>query len=255
MLAGTGPHPARPLFIEHDATAAAQRVGPHDTASREEVLALLPSSPVWPQPTRTGKDRASARLKGALKVLDWLLRHEGGGWQARWRTADPDNHKLWVADLTGEDPRRDAVKRAEVLVGLGALMLSRILLPSYEFLRGFGALRLLHDVQGMFPPGYLETMRAHGARQNMSPRHINEGLSAVAKMVLYTGRDVDQLTAEDVFDLRAQGRRATGNAYLGTHTAWELLRAVGAVDSPDSLHDALRHGQRPTTELVDQYNI
>ena len=255
MLAGTGPRSARPLFIEHDATAAAQRVGPHDMASREEVLALLPRSPVWPRPARTGKDRASARLKGAARVLDWLLQHEGGGWQERWRTADPDSHKVWVADLTGEDPRGDAVKRDEVLVGLGALVLSRIVLPSYEFLRGFGALRLLRDVQSMFPPGYLEKMRAHGVGENMSPRHIDEGLAAVAKMVLYTGRGVDQLTAEDVFDLRAQGRRATGNAYMGTHTAWELLRAVGAVDSRDSLHNALRHGQRPTVELVDQYNI
>ncbi|MET9593152.1 hypothetical protein ABZY45_19750 [Streptomyces sp. NPDC006516] len=42
---------------------------------------------------------------------------------------------------------------------------------------------------------------------------------------------------------------------MGTHSAWDLLRGAGVIDSKDTLKDALRHGQRPTAELVDAYNI
>ncbi|WP_435810310.1 hypothetical protein [Streptomyces mirabilis] len=35
----------------------------------------------------------------------------------------------------------------------------------------------------------------------------------------------------------------------------EGARLYGAIQSKGTLEDALRHGQRPTTELVDSYNI
>ncbi|MEU3511001.1 site-specific integrase [Streptomyces longwoodensis] len=40
-----------------------------------------------------------------------------------------------------------------------------------------------------------------------------------------------------------------------SHSAWDLLRGAGVIQSRDTLKDALRHGQRPTAELVDSYNI
>ncbi|MEU6016161.1 hypothetical protein ABZ826_19500 [Streptomyces sp. NPDC047515] len=60
---------------------------------------------------------------------------------------------------------------------------------------------------------------------------------------------------EDIFYLRARDRRESGEAYVGTHSAWDLLCGVGILQTKDTLKDALRHGQRPTTELVDSYNI
>ncbi|WP_369198951.1 hypothetical protein [Streptomyces djakartensis] len=98
-------------------------------------------------------------------------------------------------------------------------------------------------------------MRDFGAEIGMTPRHIDEGLRVISSIILHTGRDLAQLTAEDVFYLRAVGRRETGEAYVGTHSAWDLLRGAGVIDSKDTLKDALRHGQRPTAELVDAYNI
>ncbi|MFJ4188228.1 tyrosine-type recombinase/integrase [Kitasatospora sp. NPDC089509] len=253
--AGTGPVPARPLFVEHDLKADEHRVGPHDHLTRGEILALLPTSPVWPQPKYRGVAPGTTRLAGASKILDWLLSHPGEGWQARWQAADADRGKDWIDELNAGDHRSPDSRRNEIIMGLNSLMISRVVLPRYGFLRGYKAMRLFKNLQQMFPAGQIERMREFGAEVGMTPRHIDEGLRVISAMILYTGRDLHQLTAEDVFHLRAVGRRDIGEAYVGTHSAWDLLRGAGVIDCKDSLKDALRHGQRPTAELVDAYNI
>ncbi|MGW6971656.1 hypothetical protein [Streptomyces sp. NPDC054952] len=254
--AGTGSTPAKPLFVEHDLTADKDRVGPHDSLTRDEVLALLPTSPLWPQRTYSrGTDPGRSRLVGAGKILDWLLTFPEDGWQGRWLAAGADRGKELILALNDGDPRCADSKRQELIMGINSLLISRVVLPRYVFLRSYKAMRLFKDVQQMFPAGQLDRMREFGAEIGMTPRHIDEGLRVISSMILHTGRDLDQLTAEDVFYLRAVGRRETGEAYVGTHSAWDLLRGAGVINSKDTLKDALRHGQRPTAELVDAYNI
>ncbi|MER5601783.1 hypothetical protein [Streptomyces sp. NPDC002265] len=98
-------------------------------------------------------------------------------------------------------------------------------------------------------------MREYGAELGMTSRHIDEGLRVISAIILHTGRDLEELTGEDIFHRRAVARRDRGEAYVGTHPAWDLLRGIGVIDSKDTLKDALRHGQRPTAELVDAYNL
>ncbi|WP_223126183.1 hypothetical protein [Streptomyces sp. TRM68367] len=150
--------------------------------------------------------------------------------------------------------QRDS-QRNGVISGMNHLMANRIVLPGYGFLRGYKATRLFKNVQQLFPDGKLEQMRRYGVEVGMTARHIDEGLRLISSIILHTGRDLDQLTAEDIFYLRARARRENGEAYVGTHSAWDLLRGAGVIHSKDTLKDALRHGQRPTTELVDSYNI
>ncbi|MFI6728517.1 hypothetical protein [Streptomyces atratus] len=57
----------------------------------------------------------------------------------------------------------------------------------------------------------------------MTPRHVDEGPRVISSMILHTGKDLTDLTSEDVYRLRARGRRETGEAYVGTHRAWDLL--------------------------------
>ncbi|MFD9951394.1 tyrosine-type recombinase/integrase [[Kitasatospora] papulosa] len=254
--AGTGPAPAKPLFIEHDLKADKERVGPHDHLTRDEILALLPTSPLWPQRTYSrGTWPGTIRLAGAAKILDWLLTFPEDGWQGRWLAAGADQGKELILAVNEDDPRCAESKRNELMMGLNSLLISRVVLPRYVFLRGYKAMRLFKDVQQMLPAGQLDRMRDFGAEVGMTPRHIDEGLRVISSIILHTGRGLAQLTAEDVFYLRAVGRRETGEAYVGTHSAWDLLRGAGVIDSKDTLKDALRHGQRPTAELVDAYNI
>ncbi|WP_406430359.1 hypothetical protein OHB00_01280 [Streptomyces sp. NBC_00631] len=53
----------------------------------------------------------------------------------------------------------------------------------------------------------------------MTGRPVDEALHVISKVILHTGRDLDQLTAEDVFEARAWGRPAIGYSYEGTQTA------------------------------------
>jgi integrase len=258
MLAGTGPTPERRLFVAHDVQADEKRVGPHEHLGREDVLALLPRSAVWPaQDYSNGRVLGRNRLIGAGHILDWLLTHPGDGWQARWRAADADRGKQWIEQLLARTDNGHSYqgRRSTLLSGLNSMFISRVVLPDYEFLRGYKAMALFKDVQRMFPAGTLEQMRRHGSGLGMTGRHVDEGLRVISKMILHTGRGLDQLTAEDVFEARAWGRRAIGYSYDGTHSAWDLLRGAGVIHSKDTLKDALRHGQRPTAELVDFYNL
>ncbi|MGW5564471.1 tyrosine-type recombinase/integrase [Streptomyces tendae] len=258
MLAGTGPTPERRLFVAHDVKADEKRVGLHENLGREDVLALLPLSPVWPaQDYSNGRVLGRNRLIGAGQVLDWLLTHPGDGWQARLRAAGADRGKDWIEQLLARTGNGHSYqgRRSTLLSGLNSMFISRIVLPDYEFLRGYKAMALFKDIQRMFPPGTLEQMRRHGSELGMTGRHVDEGLRVISKMILYTGRDLSQLTAEDVFEARAWGRRAIGYSYDGTHSAWDLLRGAAVIHSKDTLKDALRHGQRPTAELVDFYNL
>jgi hypothetical protein len=90
----------------------------------------------------------------------------------------------------------------------------------------------------MFPAGRLDRMREYGAELGMTPRHIDEGLRVISAIILHTGRDLEELTGEDIFHLRAVARRDRGEAYVGTHPAWDLLRGIGVIDSKDTLNPA-----------------
>lgn len=70
-------------------------------------------------------------------------------------------------------------------------------------------------------------------------------------MVLHTGRDLDQLVADDFFELRAWSVQKSGRAGPGAHLAWDLLRGIADLGEYYSLRDALRLGQRTCAELVD----
>lgn len=255
MLADTAPPPARPKFVEHDYAGEDTRVGPHEQCSREEILALLSVSPLWPRRSRrTGPDPALARLAWCGEVLDWLLSFPGEGWQARWRASGADAGKRVVIDaVLGEDQR--AARRAGALRGVSSLITHHVVLPGYRFLRGYGATGMFKDVQAQFPDGRLAQLRSHGTAIGMTPKHVDDGLKLISSIILHTGCGLEEITTEDVFRIRAYARRTVGKGLEGTHAAWELLRGVGIIEAKDPLKDTLRHGQRPTAELVDSYNV
>jgi hypothetical protein len=57
------------------------------------------------------------RLRGAATVMDWLLAHQGKGWQARWVAADADADLDWVDQLVAGDTRAACTARNEILTG------------------------------------------------------------------------------------------------------------------------------------------
>lgn len=88
----------------------------------------------------------------------------------------------------------------------------------------------------------------------MGGRALIGALTIICKIVMHTGRDADQLTADDLLAYRAwclQRHETTSFISL----AWILLRGIADLGKYHSLKDALRYGQRPTAELVDAHRI
>jgi hypothetical protein len=231
---------------------AQPHVGPVDHLPVEDIVALVPTLPVWAEvPQR----KRGSRLRGASAILRWLERHPGDGWQERWVAAGADRHTEWLDEIVATDPRTPATKRAEMTNGLCYLLLCRVVLPGYDFLARYKAQALFEWVRQVFSPDLFARMEQVGDEQGMQGPQLLDGLLAVSRLVLHTGREVDQLTAEDLYEYREWFYRGLRSADRGVHAAWDLLQGIGVLPADISLRTTLFRGQRSTEELVDYYQL
>ncbi|MGH3492345.1 MAG: tyrosine-type recombinase/integrase, partial [Sciscionella sp.] len=241
---------ARQLFHDHrELREAPPRRGPLGDCSIEQILARLPGLAVWPQ---RRPDQLQC-LHGARSVLAWLAPHPGTGWQDRWVGAGCEAGTEWIDALSADDPRDCA--REQTRAGLSMLLLARVMAPSYDFLAAYQPYKLYLHVQQVHRPEVFTRIRQAGPRLGLHHSQLENGLRLLAKIVLHTGREVDQLTAEDIFAYRAWSIRAGRRSRCGIHLSWTLLREVVDLGEHVTLRAALRFGQRPTAELVDRYGI
>jgi hypothetical protein len=239
------------LLTRHDGLTERLHTGPHDQRPAAGVLALLPSLPPWQllDPTRS-----NTPLQGASVVLDWLSCHPGTGWQQRWRAAGCDEDLDWIGRIHVDAGRSPTTTRAEILAGLTGLLLCRVVLPGYAFLNALKSPVLLELTRRAHSPDRFANLAELATSLGMSPRTAGSGIKILSKIVLHTGRDLNELAVEDIFEYRAAGLRPSGGAPAGTYAAWDLLTAAGILPQ-GSLKQALRHSQRPTAELVDRYRL
>src|SRR3984893_5743790 len=131
--------------------SACVRVGPIDRMRTSGVLNLLPTLRTWPAPdARDG----TARLRGAGLVLGWLEAMPGtGGEQRRSASGADQEGKDWIDVLVdGQPGRSPAMARGEIVSGMASLLLVRLVLPSYDFLVGSGAVTLFTHVRSELQP-------------------------------------------------------------------------------------------------------
>jgi hypothetical protein len=139
--------------------------------------------------------------------------------------------------------------------GLGCLLLRRVVLPGYDFLAQYKASALFIRARQVFRPDLFAELEKAGPGRGMHTTHIQDGIRAITKIVLHTGRDVDQLTAEDIYQYRERFHRGSRSGDRSVHAGWELLQGIGVLPSDKSLRAALTTGQRTTEQLVDAYQI
>jgi hypothetical protein len=89
----------------------------------------------------------------------------------------------------------------------------------------------------------------------MRPHHVHDAVTAIARIVLHTGRDVDQLTGEDVHEHREWFYRTRRSSGRGNNAAWDLLAHIGILPAGSSLHGSARLGQRTVEEMVGYHRI
>jgi site-specific recombinase XerD len=246
------------VFKQHDDPVVAQAaVTARDTLSICSVLELFPTLPNWPKTALSG--HRVGHIHGARTILEWLNRHPGRGWQDRWLVSGADRDLDWIDTFIIEDcSRNPTTQRTELTAGLTSLLLCRIFLPSYDFLASYKAYKLYAYTRQVFRPELFARIEASAQQLERQPRSVRDALALISKIVLHTGRDADALTADDLLAYRTwQLRRPKPYvcATTGLSLAWAALRGVADLGEHPTIKEAVRFGQRPTTELVDAYNI
>ncbi|MGI8312936.1 tyrosine-type recombinase/integrase [Saccharopolyspora hattusasensis] len=252
-IASAEPCGVKRHLVIHEHLLERHRVGPVDHLSVEGVLALLPQLPIWP--TTVG-DRNS-RIRGATTILNWLLTGPGAGWQERWVALGADNDLSWIDTLAPEDGRSAVTQRQERVGGLACLLLCRVVLPSYDFLACYQSTRLFDWVRQIMRPDVFAVLEQAATERGFGSHDRSDALRVISKIVLHTGKNVDELTADDVLEVFAWSvhDRPRRKEVPGLHTAWDLLSVIGVTPAEVTLRGALRRGQRTTADLIDAHDI
>ena len=233
--------------------ADADRTGPIDHLPIDEVLTLIPTLPTWSPLTRTAK---RYQIDGARTILEWLATFPGEGWQERWIIAGAYEDNDWVARLVDANtgPHAPVVKRNRLVAGALALLLVRAVLPGYGFLHAYRAHALYEHAREAFRPDLFAKVEAKADALDIRGRQLGDAILAITRIVLHTGKDVDQISADNLLELRSW-YLSKRHGQTGPALAWRLLHGVADLGPHPTMLEAIRLGQRPTSEVVDRYGL
>ncbi|MEV0650736.1 tyrosine-type recombinase/integrase [Phytomonospora sp. NPDC050363] len=85
--------------------------------------------------------------------------------------------------------------------------------------------------------------------------HLREALNNLSTTVLLTGKDLDEVTGDDLIALSAHARSYTPKYTAGSNAAWQMMTDIGVFPVGSTRRQAMRTGQKTTAELVDAYGI
>ena len=217
------------------------------------ILARLPDVSGWSDLTRSSRH---AYRKGAIRILDWLMRFEGDGWQARWEAAN-GNATVWIDQLVAQDPRAASTSRTELVGGLRFLLFLRVFRPSYGFFHSYRASQFYDCAQRSLNPDMFARLDRLGHTLGMPDQQIIDGKRTLVRIMLHTGTALDEITEDDFIELRDY-YHLNRSEFIphGASQAWDLLGAAGILKSTGTLFAAVRRqGQLPTAALVDSYRL
>jgi integrase len=244
------PQPGRRTRLA--AGGAPPRTGPANGMPAEEVFSLVCRLPmVAGLPSR----RKSSRVWGVPVILAWLQRHPGEGWQERWLAAGADQGTGWLDEVCAADPRSPATKRGAMTYAVAYLVLARVILPGYEFMSAYRSRYLFKWVREQRRPDLFARLEQAGAELGMQPPQLRDALNAITRIVMHTGRDIDQLAGDDVHEHREWFYQGQRGADRGLNAAWDLLALIGVFPAGTTLHGSARLGQRSVEELVDYQQV
>ncbi|WP_199838753.1 hypothetical protein [Streptomyces sp. TN58] len=243
---------SRPEDADTALAPEAPRRGPLDDLASSELLLQLTA-----HGKRIGYSEGRLRdLKvGAQGILDWLSKQPGDGWQQRWIAAGADRGLDWLNMLPEGFHSGVERRRALSRIGTISLLLNRVVLPDYDFLTSFVSRSLFQEVQRTVQPDLAAEMLKRSAAAGMPTRRVGNGMNVLAKMVLHTGKNFDELSGEDFEHFRAWGLNRENRVPPGIFPAWDLLRSVGVLPANVSFKEFCHQGQRSTADLVDRYRL
>ncbi len=221
-------------------------LGRLDRCDIDGVLAVLPQLPSWPS---EGHKR-NRWQRGARQVLEWLLTYPGEGWHDRWLAADIHD-RSWIEKVDAATAPAPLNHRLD---GMRALLLLRVVRPSYQFLHNYKGFVLYDNVRVTISPDLFTKASEEATRLGMTGAQLHRPLITLAKLALRTGKGLSELQPEDFFQVAAECR-ACGLRAPGLNAAWDLLRGIGVLPGEQSYRAAIKAGQRTTADLVDAQGL
>lgn len=190
-------------------------------------------------------------------LLTWLSGFDGDTWEQRWLASGTDRApKSWRTAIAGEGAH---ITHRKALTGaVFDLIACRVLRPSYAWLlfsKNGHAVRLFTALQAQ--AGF-ERLRSLPAYQQALLRHQADAEHCLARVMIRTGKQLDELTGEELLHY-ADVVRTSGRSRR-EHLAWELLvDSRILVGEPATLRAAWsakgNTRQHSVTMLVDRYGI
>ncbi|SRR6266550_709161 len=232
------------------------RAGPVDDLPADRVLDLLTSLPHWETPTNAVRaSQLRMRRRGAGQILDWLAGHPGQGWQERWFAAGGEDVS-WIDTLCGGTAKQTrGAFRNHVRDGLIDLLLLRLVAPGYRFLSDCNPVALFAYVSKTISSETFALAHQAAAGLGMIARQQSTTRAVLAKLCLHTGKNLDELDADDFAEAHAFCVDHIGHQWPGMHGAWQVCAEMGILPRNSTLRSAQRTGQRSVAELVDDYRL
>lgn len=196
------------------------------------------------------------RRAGMRVLLDCLQAAPGETWQDRWQTSGLEAAADWKTATGAEGAHtRDGVGVAAQL-----LFCHRVIQPGYAWLQRQGFSVLAEEMGATTDAAdFARVVQAAGERQ-LAPRTLGNVLLLLARVLVHTGKHLDELTGADLFEYadafheRGPGRGA--GRVSGLHATHMLLRHMGVVrDDPISVGSRQRSGRRSVPEMVDRHDL
>lgn len=192
--------------------------------------------------------------RGLRKLLGWLEGFDGDSWEERWLSSGADHApRSWrAAVFSGR-------QLGDVATAANALMLARILRPSYSWQLNTST---GWDLPARFlqrdDPVLFDQLRSLPAFTMALLRHQTDALTCLSRVMIRTGCRLDQLTGEHL--LHYADTVKTSGRHRREHLAWELMVALGPfADEPLTMRAAWsakgNSRQHSVATLVDRYGI
>ena len=135
------------------------------------------------------------------------------------------------------------------------LLLLRLIAPGYRFLSDCNPVALFTYVSKTISPEVFVQAQQAAAGLGMVTRQQSTARAVLAKMCLHTGKNPDELDADDFAEAHAFCIDHIGHQWPGMHGAWQVCAEMGILPRNSTLRSAQRTGQRSVADMVDDYQL
>jgi integrase len=196
----------------------------------------------------TGRERINRRRAALRAVMTWLRQFDGQTWQQRWVASGIDTTGRAWSEEPSRGRRGLLIKGAEILICCGVLH------PDYPWLLDTGFMSLFGTYQRACDPTGFARVREALHAQGTDDRVAHDAMYHLARIRIATGKQLEEITAEDVLDcqyaIRARRKPCTPGEAL-----WRALHGMGTISGPARLKAAMHRGQLTVEELVDRHQL